>query len=33
MAEAANARLKSEFLMHPGIAHLKKRLLGMLDGA
>ncbi|QFT58799.1 GDP-mannose-dependent alpha-(1-6)-phosphatidylinositol monomannoside mannosyltransferase [Sulfitobacter sp. THAF37] len=30
MAEAAHARLTSEFLMQPGIAHLKRRLTQML---
>ncbi|MFK7836274.1 MAG: glycosyltransferase family 4 protein [Sulfitobacter sp.] len=31
LADAAFARLTSDFLMHPGIAHLKSRLLAMLD--
>jgi len=30
MADAALARLTSDFLMQPGIAHLKKRLVAML---
>ena len=29
-AAAAEARLKADFLMEPGIAHLEKRLRGML---
>lgn len=33
MAEAAYARLTQDFLMHPGIDHLKKRLLAMLAQA
>jgi glycosyltransferase involved in cell wall biosynthesis len=33
MAEAAYARLTRDFLMHPGIEHLKKRLLAMLAQA
>ncbi|MBM1311151.1 glycosyltransferase family 4 protein [Sulfitobacter mediterraneus] len=33
MAEAAYARLTQDFLMHPGIEHLKKRLLAMLAQA
>lgn len=33
MAAAAYDRLTREFLMHPGIAHLKARLLGMLQQA
>ncbi len=33
MAEAAYARLTQDFLMHPGIEHLKRRLLAMLAQA
>jgi len=33
MAEAAYARLTQDFLMHPGIEHLKQRLLAMLAQA
>jgi len=33
MAEAAYGRLTQDFLMHPGIEHLKKRLLAMLAQA
>lgn len=33
MAEAAYARLTQDFLMHPGIEHLKQRLLSMLAQA
>ncbi|MEP5732024.1 MAG: glycosyltransferase family 4 protein [Sulfitobacter sp.] len=33
LADAAYLRLTSDFLMHPGIVHLKSRLLGMLGQA
>ena len=33
LAEAAYARLTADFLMHPGIAHLKARLTQMLSQA
>ncbi|MEL7133886.1 MAG: glycosyltransferase, partial [Pseudomonadota bacterium] len=30
LAEAAHARLRADFMMHPGIAHLAQRLRGIM---